>query len=289
MKANDIRLSEIELFLTLLKVKSIREVARQKNMQPGQVSKWVSSLEKKVGAPLINRAATGVTPSARALELLPVFESMQVLLEKISGESHEESKIISIASSSFFSTHLVPDILKEVKNTKFRLIDLPPTSFVTAGLRGAFQYCLHSQKLDWPQTWTTRETGKLRWNLYCRKNHPLTQTARMKNILKYPFIVPIYWTPDGTQFGHDQCPIPMTKRIKGHETATAASAAQIVSVTDQLAFLPEVVAGRSDLQLERVKVPWKQVETPIYLSVKNSVVKQNDFEKLIKLCTAKLQ
>jgi DNA-binding transcriptional LysR family regulator len=285
MKTSDIKLAEIELFLSLLKLKSIREVARQKNMQPGQVSKWISSLERKVGAPLINRASTGVTPTARALELLPVFEDMHVLLEKLSGKTQEDSKIFSIASSSFFSTHLVPEILKEIKNTKFRLIDLPPTSFVTAGLRGSFQYCLHSQKLDWPQTWSTKETGKLRWNLYCRKNHPLTQNSGMKNILKYPFIIPIYWTPDGTQFGNDQCPIPMSKRIKGHETATAASAAQIANVTDQLAFLPEVVASRSDLQLEKVKVPWKQVETPVYLSVKNSVVKQNDFEKLIKICT----
>lgn len=285
MQASDIKLSEIELYLALLKLKSIREVARQKNMQPGQVSKWISSLEKKVGAPLLNRSATGVSATARGLELLPVFENMQVLLDKISGESHEDSKIFSIASSSFFSTHLVPSILKEEKNTKFRLIDLPPTSFVTAGLRGAFQYCLHSQKLDWPQTWTTKETGKLRWNLYCRKNHPILQNGGTKNILKYPFIVPIYWTPEGTQFGNDQCPIPMSKRIKGHETATAASAAQIANVTDQFAFLPEIVARRSDVDLVKVKVPWKQVETPVYLSVKNSVVKQNDFERLIKICT----
>lgn len=287
MGIEDIKLREVELLLSLLKLKSVRELGRQENMQPGQVSKWISALERKIGATLIDRSPTGIRPTARALELLPLFEKMHSLQEKLSGETTKnDSSIYSFASSSFFSTHLVPLILKGMKeDCKVKLIDLAPTNFINAALRGAFEYCLHSQKLDWPQTWTTREVGTLKWNVYARKKHPVLKTPAMKEVIKYPFIIPIYWTPEGTHYGDDQCPIPLSKRIKGHETATAASAAEIVKVTDQLAFLPEVVAKRAEFSLEVVKMNWKQIEKPVYLSVKNSTVKQSDFDLISSICS----
>ena len=283
MGIEDIKLREVELFLSLLKLKSVRELGRQQNMQAGQVSKWIMALERKVGSPLIDRGSTGIRPTARALELVPVFEEMHSLKEKLEGDtSAGESSILSFASSSFFSTHLIPLLLSEMKmDKKMKLIDLAPTNFIPAALRGAFDFCLHSQELDWPQTWSTREVGKLRWNVYARKKHPVLKTPNMKAVTKYPFVIPIYWSAEGTQYGDDQCPIPLNKRIKGHETATAASAAQIVKYTDQLAFLPEIVAGS---ELEIVKLPWKQIEKSVYLSVKNTTVKQIDFERISSVC-----
>ncbi len=287
MNIEDIKLREVELFLGLLKLKSVRELGRQQNMQPGQVSKWISGLERKVGTPLIERSASGVRPTARAMELLPLFENLQSVHHKLAGvQEKKQSNFYSFASSSFFSTHLVPLILNDMgAESKVRMIDLAPTNFINAALRGAFEYCLHSQKLDWPQTWTTKEVGKLKWNLYARKKHPVLKNPGLKTVLKYPFVIPVYWTPEGTLFGDDQCPIPLAKRLKGHETATAASAAEIVKVSDQLAFLPEVVANRSEFSLEIIKMPWKQIEKPVYLTVKNSTVKQADFEMISSVCS----
>jgi DNA-binding transcriptional LysR family regulator len=271
MTIEDIKLREVELFLSLLKLKSVRELGRQQNMQPGQVSKWISGLERKIGSPLIERSASGVRPTARAIELLPLFENLQAVHHKLAGaQEKKETNYYSFASSSFFSTHLVPLVLKELKeDSKIRMIDLAPTNFINAALRGAFEYCLHSQKLDWPQTWTTKEVGKLKWNLYARKKHPILKNPSMKNVLKYPFVTPVYWTPEGTLFGDDQCPIPLAKRMKGHETATA-----------------EVVANRAELSLEVIKMPWKQIEKPVYLTVKNSTVKQADFEMISSVCSS---
>jgi DNA-binding transcriptional LysR family regulator len=279
MNINDIRLREIELFLSLVRLKSVRELARQEAMQPGQVSKWIAGLERKIGSKLIERSATGIRMSARGLELLPVFEKLHTLQLKLEGESVRSGEsIFSIASSSFLSTHLLPLIIPSLtKNSKVKIIDLPPTSFVAAALRGAFDYCLHSRNLAWPETWTTTEVGKLRWNIYARKNHPVLKNTQRKNIIRYPFVTPIYWTSEGTQYGDDQCPIPFSERIKGHETATAASAAEIVKATDQLAFLPEIIVSKiPDLKI--VKLAGKKVEQPLFLSVRNMTVKQSDFE-----------
>jgi DNA-binding transcriptional LysR family regulator len=286
MGIEDIKLREVNLFLSLLKLKSVRELGRQENMQPGQVSKWIASLERKVGSPLIVRSASGIRPTARAVELLPIFEKMHTLGQKLNGETvKNETNVYSFASSSFFSTHLIPLIITGLKDdTKIKMIDLAPTNFIPAALRGAFEFCLHSRKLDWPQTWTTREVGSLKWHIYARKKHPILKNPGRKSILKYPFVIPIFWTPDGTQYGDDQCPIPLSQRIKGHETATAASAAEIVKATDQLAFLPEILARRPEFSLEVVKMPGKAIEKPVYLSVKNTTVKQSDFDLMTNLC-----
>lgn len=285
----DVKLSEINLFLSLIKVKSVRELGRQVNMQPGQVSKWVTSLERKVGAALLERSSSGVQPTARALELIPVFEKMSALGESLRAENAKKKndEMITIASSSYLSTYLLPLFLQQMKSDlKVRVIDLPPTQFIPAGLRGGFDYCLHTQPLEWPSTWTTVEVGQLRWSVYGRKNHPVMKTTGIKNVLKWPFIVPVYWTPDGTRYGNDECPIPLSKRIKGHETATAGSAAEIVKVTDQLAFLPEIIARKPEEngELEKVPMSWRPVKKPVYLSVKSATVKQHDFERLIHVC-----
>ncbi len=288
----DIKLSEINLFLSLVKIKSVRELSRQLNMQPGQISKWVQSLEKKVGTPLLERSAVGVQATPRALELIPVFEKMSALGEGLRPEAgtRKNGRILSIASSSYLSTNLLPmilhEMLDELGEAKVRMIDLPPAQFIPAGLRGAFDYCLHTQQLEWPSTWTTVEIGHLRWSIYCRKNHPVLKSPGLRNVLKFPFVVPVYWTPDGTRYGDDQCPIPMSKRRKGHETATAGSAAEIIKVTDQLGFLPELIAKKAEEngELEKVLMSWRPVKKTVYLSVKSATVKQHDFEGLIQVC-----
>lgn len=284
---DDVKMSEINLFLALVKVRSVRELGRQMNMQPGQVSKWIAALEKKVGSPLLERSAGGVQPTARALELIPVFEKMSALGESL-REDHgqrKDSQTMNIASSSYLSTYLLPMIVPEIES-RMRIIDIPPTQFITAALRGAFDYCLHTQELEWPSTWTTVELGHLRWSIYGRKNHPVLKTPGLRNVLKYPFIIPVYWSADGTRYGDDQCPIPLSKRRKGHETATAGSAAEIVKVTDQLAFLPEIIAKKSEDngELQKVMMSWRPVKKPVFLSVKNASVKQREFQDLIQVC-----
>jgi DNA-binding transcriptional LysR family regulator len=289
MSIEDIKFREVDLFLRLLKTKSVRDLARQVNMQPGQVSKWISGLEKKVGFKLIERSATGVEATAKALELLGHFEDLHRIQGELTNFKTKEKKqqLMTIASSSFFTSHVVPlalqSMTKNNEELKIRVIDLPPTQFISVALRGAFDYCLHAQNLDWPKTWTSYQVGVLTWRVYARKNHPVLKKATKANLLKYPFVVPVYWTAEGTRYGDDQCPIPMSERIKGHETATALSAAEMVKMSDQLAFVPDVIAKSlvKSGELVAVETPWKLVKKPVYLSVKNAVVKQKQFEEMI--------
>jgi DNA-binding transcriptional LysR family regulator len=297
MDIEEIRFREVQMFLDLIQLKSVRELARQRNMQPGQVSKWIQGLEKKCGFALLERSAQGITPTQKALELLPLFKEIEELQERMRGTNSVQTKSldITIASSSYFSTHLLPSLMEEIfnskKNYQVKILDLAPTQFVSAGLRGAFEYCLHSQELEWPKTWTTVEVGQIPAYIYARKKNPILKNPTLKEVVKCPFVMPIYWTPEGSRLGDDQCPIPMKNRIRGHETGTAASALEIIKLTDQVSFLPEIIARENVRQGNIVALQHPTLKTsfqPVYLSVKSSTVLKKDFDWIASIFKAKL-
>ncbi len=292
MLLEDLKLKDIELFLRLTKTKSVRDLGRESNLSPGQVSKWIQGMEHKLGRNLIERSSQGVQPTAEALELIPVFEKFMALQSALKDpQSIKKDETLNFGSSSYFSTYLIPLLTKELgletsrSVPKIRIIDLPPANFVTAALRGAFNLCFHTHALEFPKTWTTVVVGEVELHLYCRKNHPILKASSAKNLLKYPFVSPVYWTAEGNRYGDDQCPIPLNKRLKGHEASSSASACELIKHSDQLAFFPEIVARQSLKagEIRQVPVPWKTVKKPVFLSVKNAVVKQNDFELLQRL------
>jgi DNA-binding transcriptional LysR family regulator len=174
---------------------------------------------------------------------------------------------------------------------RVRMMDLAPSQFIPVALRGAFQFCIHLQDLDWPKTWTSVPIGHLKWMLCCRKNHPLVSKPVLREALKFPFVYPVYWTSEGVRYGQDHCPLPINKRIIGHETTTALSARELVRTTDHIGFLPELVLRQSLArdEIETVEIPsWKPVQQTVYLSVKNDVVKQKTFEEIRKICHSEL-
>ncbi len=293
---SDLKLRDIEIFLELTKALSVRELARRRQVQPGQISKLVKTLESRLGIKLFERSISGLTLTAAGKRFLPRFKAIKDAmraLEEQQGKAQEEGlKTVSIASSSFFVTHLIPELLAEYKlNPKFNLLELPPEEFVQVGLRGGFEICLHTGELEWPKTWLSEEIGDLNWELYARKTHPLLKQKqiRLDQVLKYPFVYPVYWTKEGQKIGDDGCPIRPSKRILGDKTATAQSAASIVRKSDQLGFLPSIVTkgmtGLAPLKLKSIE----PVSKPVYLSVKMDQVSQKLFTSLIKKASTALK
>lgn len=295
MSIDEVKLREVIILLELIQIKSLRELARRENMQPGQVSKLISSLERKLGKKLLERSTHGIRPTPSALEILPQLMELRQIREGLVGTRGTEEQNFNIATSSFLTTHLIPTIISSTSfnRSKVRIIDLPPTQFVQTGLRGSFDFCLHSSKLEWPSSWTTVEVGYLTWNLYARASHPLlNKTPTQKQILDYPFVIPIYWSSEGCQYGDDNCPIPMKLRKKGHETSTAASAVEIIRLTDQLSYIPDIVAKGylESEQLAVIKTPeMKPHRSKVYLSVNSARVKQSVFKSFSETCRSTLE
>lgn len=286
----DIRFREVQILIELMKTKSVRELARKVGSTPGQISKTIKNLEVRLGISLLHRSMYGIESTAEAADILPYLESIQEIHQRMQGELKKEAKdnLLCFASTSFVSTHLLPKVVSLYKSedrtqTRFRFVDLPPSQFVPVGLRNGFQLCVHMDAIDWPRTWTSIEVGHVNWDLYCRYDHPIAKKPMIEKVLKYPFVYPVYWSDEGIRFGDDGCPVSIRKRIRGHETATATAAVEIVRTTDQLGFLPHLITDPLVQQniLRKITIPtWKPVRRTMYLTVKNDFIKQSVFLQL---------
>lgn len=293
MDLDSLRLKDVTLFLDLAKIGSIRELARQRDESPGQISKSIRSLELRLGQPLLRRSAQGVALTPYATEIVSAMEGIRRQQDRLEGLSQGRThrKHLSIATTSFLSSHFAPALLGELsaheQDVQYRLIDLAPNQFIQVALRNGFEICLHLASLDWPRTWTSIEVGKIEWQLVCRKGHPLGKKPAAKDILSYPFVYPAYWTNEGLREGNDNFPIPIRKRIRGIETATATSAAQVVAHTDQIGYLPHLVT-RDLVEHGTLRVlshpSHRTVAQPLFLSVKSDAIKQKNFSWLKECC-----
>jgi DNA-binding transcriptional LysR family regulator len=167
---------------------------------------------------------------------------------------------------------------------RLRFIDMSPQEVQRAAMTGAIDIAIHFEKFDWTSSWTSAESAELRWSLFARKLHPLSDTAQLSDVLKFPFVVPGHWAGDKLITGEDGFPIPWRNRVKGHEVQTAANALRIVRSTNQLVFLPTVLA-REFLNDEEVKTigvcDLAVVKKAVYVSAQTERVTQKQFRLLV--------
>lgn len=293
MDVEGLKLRDINLFLDLVKTKSIRELARQRGDLPGQISKTIRALEMKLGNALVHRSSHGVSLTAYGTEILPFLEGIRRYQQRLGGhlDSSDSQVVLSIATTSFFSSHFVPTLLGNLEkfspDVHCRLIDLPPNQFIPVALRNGFEVCIHLNDLDWPKTWSSVEVGQIHWHLCCRKQHPLPRKAPLRTILSHSFVYPIYWTSEGIRHGDDYFPVSIKKRKRGFETTTATSAAHIVAQTDHIGFLPDLISAPLINQglLRVIEAPAiKPVSQKVFLTVKSDVIKQQRLEWMRRQC-----
>ncbi len=280
----DLTLFELNLFVRACKTRSLREVARQMNLQPAHVSKALKRLEGRLGRRLFKRSVSGIVVTPEGSELLATAEQMLELGERLlggSGAPIREEEIWSLGSISFLASRLVGPTLgalaEKRKNARFRVVEFTHNELVAHGLNGAFEMAIHIEPLLWTKNWTSIKIGSLRWGLFARAGHPLNREREtIERISRYPFIVPTDWTlQGGFSIGDDHCPLTWRERRKGHEASTAETAIEIVQRSDNLTFVPTVAARNLvlDGRLRELRVPeWESIEKAIYLSVRSDLV-----------------
>lgn len=283
-----LKLREIEIFYLAAKTKSIREVARRLSSTPGQISKTVKSIEKKMQTPLFKRSNMGIVLTETGSQLILFSENiLDSAYQMESSHRRDAKKTLAVASTPFLINHLISYAAAHAfeNNPKFslRLMDITPDQIINLGLRGAFEVAFHFNKLDWPQTWHQQKIGVVEWVLCARVAHPLKKTATRNEVLQYPFIQPTYWTVEGLVKGNDFFDIPISKRIQGYETSTADAAIPLLFKTNQLACLPMTLI-RPQLEkktLKIIRVPEiKSAVRDLYISAKADSLTSILFETL---------
>lgn len=275
-------LFELHLFVEVAELASLRAAARLLGLTPSHASKVLGRVEAKAGCKLFHRATTGVTLTRDGITLKGAATGVLKAAEALdpTGRGAEDSGLVlGVGSVSFLTHELIAPNLSELAalddRLRFRLLDLAPDQILISGMRGAFELSLHVNRMEWPASWTTTSLGQTDWVLVGRAGHPIGKRAVPDDVTAFPFIVPTYLRGETFAVGNDFCPIPWSQRIKGHEASTASSAAAIVRHTDQLAFLPRLVA-RTALQsgeLWEIHVKgFQDFSLPVFLAAKADAV-----------------
>lgn len=275
-------LFELQLFVEIADLASLRATARLLGMTPSHASKVLARVEAKTGFRLFNRSAAGVTLTREGVSLKDAARDVLKAAEALDPTRPGEATgglLLGIGSVSFLTHELLAPNLADLAaledRLRLRLLDLSPDQVLISGIRGMFELAVHVNRLEWPSSWTTTSLGETDWVLVGRSGHPLGRRATPEDATRYPFIVPTYLKGDAFAVGNDFCPIPWHRRIKGHEASTALIAAAIVKHTDQLAFIPRLVVRTllADGALAEIAVKgFQDFSLPVFLAAKADAV-----------------
>lgn len=284
MGIEELRLVDLEILLDVDHFGSMNEVAKFRGIQPSTVSKSVRRLEDQLGRRLVARSTRGasLTPPGRELarKVGPLLKGIDRWSRD--GEDPEQSRptLLTVGAPSVIATHLVPRahgvVRRRLEDVYLRIVELRPTESLSAGLCGHFEMIFHWDPLEWPQSWLQEEIGTLSWHLYARKGHPLGIGPVSDQLVREQrFVGPVYWDRHEFIAGDDICPLGRNRRW-GDETDTAEAALHSLVASDQLAFLPDLVAEAA-LREERVVQieveSWPPVRRRLFLSVKADEVR----------------
>lgn len=293
-KLSDIRLKDLQIFREVSRTSSIRETARRFKVTSGQISKYIRSLEIRMGVRLFKRSPTGMLMTEAGTELVRAVEEIlaggQMMEQILAGQRKNANRTLAIAGTAFLTTYFTtPTVCKmktEMKGVTFRFLDLPPDQLVSAGLRSAFELAVHYGKVSWPATWVTEHIGRTPWYLCARSHHALIGRSQpLAQILEHAFVIPTYWTAEGLVRGDDNFPVSLAKRKLGFETATADAAIPILLATEQIAFLPSILIAPYVRQGKLSLVESRDVtviEKDLYLSARSDAVPARLFDELLR-------
>ncbi len=293
-KVSEISIRDLEIFVLAARTQSLREVARQLNLLPANTSKIMKSLESKLETQLFRRSINGIILTPEGVAFLGAAEKIcdlsKDLMPNSQRQNEEAQRLWTIGSIGFLSTYLLAPVISRIqevakKAVRFRLVEFTKNDLVAHGLKGAFDLALHIDKLEWTHTWESYLVGSLKWKLYASSSHGLPEICREVEVLKFPFVVPTDWGTHGYVMGSDFCPLDVRRRRKGSEAATAETALEICRYSNQLTFVPEILAKNwcEAGQVKEISVKdWPTLEKQIYLSVKVDAVTKPLVDVLMK-------
>ncbi len=290
MDVSKISIGELELFLEVAKLGSLREVARSKKMQPAQLSRTLKRLEQRIGKTLFERSHRGLILTPQGLKLRQNVEEVLNLLDiNIDSESSNENEIsiAAIGAPTFLLKTLVLPTLNQLHSSdtihKSKLVSLPNDRLILSGLRGIIKIAFHAEKLDWPDTWYTEQVGTIRSKLYGSKNFFTKDTLTQAEAINENYIYPLHWSPEGLREGIDSCPVNLRSRKKSIGVSSAELAMELIHSHRSLTFLPTTIISKDDEKIKQINVQgWKKTSQPVYISAQIDSINKRLFNKLVK-------
>jgi len=290
MDVSKINIGELELFLEVAKLGSLREVARSKKMQPAQLSRTLKRLEQRIGKTLFERSHRGLILTPQGLKLRKNVEEVLNLLDvNIEEDSSLENEVSlpGIGAPTFLLENLVIPTLSKLHLGelihKSKLVSLPNDRLILSGLRGIIKIAFHAEKLDWPDTWYSEKIGSISSKLYGSRTYFKKSSLSESEAMNEKYIYPIHWSPEGLREGVDSCPINLRNRKKSIGVSSAQMAKDLLHTHRSLSYLPTNLIFDSDKDIIEIDVKgWKKTNHPVFISAQIDSINKRMFNKLVK-------
>jgi DNA-binding transcriptional LysR family regulator len=194
------RIRHIQVLVTLAEMGNVRRTAVAIGMTQPAVTLLLAEMERLIETPLFLRHSRGVTPTAMALDLLPLARHMLADLqsgaEMVAARlSHGEGVVRVGASAAGVSAILAkvlpgfsrdhPDIQVQVEE-----LDTPEIAARIAGGTTDIIFCRQPALL--PQGWHFRACAADRFVVVCGNQHPL----RRKRVVRLQDLQDVTWLPN---------------------------------------------------------------------------------------------
>lgn len=291
-----IHFQDLEIFEGVARLGSVAAAARELRLNSPHISKSIKRIETAAQSIFFKRSKTGVALTPEGRRFLDFSQSLSKLISssrgfELSEKENTKQKVVTLAGTSYLTTHLLAPAVSKLKSNedryRFRLIERSEGELVSSAIKGAFEIAIHTRPQNWPKSWTTVAIGKFSWTLCAKVGHPLGSIANESDVKRYPFVMPISRDAGEVRHGEDQCPLAIRNRISGDEVQTAEVGLGLVSQSQQLIFVPELLAkSRIDAGvLQKIKVrQWHPVIDTLSMSAQGDLVPQRLFEQLIQAC-----
>ncbi len=266
----EVRLGDLVTFLAVLRSESISNAARELGVTPSQVSKAVTRLELVWNVRVLSRSSRGVTLTEAGHRARRHVEEAIAHLRSIGDELYATR--LTIAGPSSLIEALLPTIAIHTPEIQVRGLVLPSQLLRADAGENLFDVALlTADRARLPPSWVSVAIGDLRQALFGtpalagRLGPQPVPIARLRTV---PFVVPVY-NADGRYIGvSDDCPLPLSDRLVGHQAQTISLGLALAAGTDQLLFGP-VVAAHDHVRagaLVEIHVQGWDVRDEVYLA-----------------------
>lgn len=202
----NISLRQIRAFIAVASTGSFTEAARRMHLTQSAVSMVVRQLEEEMALPLFDRHGRGVTPTAAAMEFLPLAKRIQEDLERITSGARDirtlQRGALRLGATQMLACTYIPEVLKTFE-TRYphisgRITDTTVDDLVAMVKRGEVDIGIG------PERRTDDDVRRdflfeVPLRLICAQGHPLAA----RNQVAWDEITDMRWITYSTEFTHD--------------------------------------------------------------------------------------
>jgi DNA-binding transcriptional LysR family regulator len=267
---DDLRIADVATFLAAYRAASITIAARQLSVTPSQVSKAIARLEGFLKVRLFARNGRGIAPTDQAKAMRMDMEELVRLAQELPGTRRGASRL-ALAAPSYLAMGFFGHLAARLSEVRLQAIEAGPATVRAYAEEGVIDMALTLSKDKFPSGWASTRIGDMHTALYGCPDlaKTLGDDPPLETLKATPFVIPIYHSGGVFIAGEDNCPIPRSERVHGHDAATIAVAVEIAAACNQLVYGPEVAVRRLvlDGRLVEIKADGFRKRVELYLHV----------------------